>query len=100
MRQNAPEPPAKCSGARRERPPGGPENPASARIKAVTAAWHGGAWGEPDVPEGGAPAEAYPTPPGTPPVWSDQNGGAKVNRTADKAAEEAGLAQAWSVAGR
>ena len=80
---------------------GGPENPASARIKAVTAAWHGGAWGEPDVPEGGAPAEAYPTPPGTPPVWSsDGNGGAKVNRPADKAAEEAGLAQAWSVAGR
>jgi hypothetical protein len=57
---------------------GGAGGVEAARVQAVTAPWHGGAWGD----SGGGPvvADAYPTPPGTPPVWSSDDGGGAAVR--------------------
>ena len=66
----------------------------AARVKAVTAPWHGGAWGD----RGGQDSmSSDPTPPGTPSVaWSsDSGGGAAVWQGRGEGQEGDELTQAW-----
>lgn len=65
----------------------------AARVQAVTAPWHGGAWGDLGGQDVVAPG---PTPPGTPPVWSsDSGGGAEVWREKAGGQPVDELTQAW-----
>ena len=68
----------------------GPRGVETARVNAVTAPWHGGAWGD----LGGQGADS--TPPGTPPSWSsDSGGGAAVWQGKAGVQTGDGLSQAW-----
>ncbi len=80
----------KNTGARGQGSAGGPRGADTARVNAVTAPWHGGAWGD----LGGQDAD--PTPPGTPPAWSsDSGGGAAVWQDKAESQTGDGLSQAW-----
>ena len=68
---------------------GGPRGAETARVNAVTAPWHGGAWGD----TGGQNAD--PTPPGTPPAWSSDSGGGVAVWQDTGGQTSNGLSQAW-----